>query len=173
MLHDAPLDFLWLGVLLERLGQTARLLDVQYHALIAQGAPHAVLETALWLSLLRACSGFEAFMKRSRGKVTGATVAAFLILEPRFPRSVRYCVTSAKERVASICHDGELRGEEVVAQLARLEALLDEIAPDELRGAPVHQILTRVVDEGHAVCDAIGAKLLGFDAPDGRQTQSQ
>ena len=33
MLHDAPLDFVWLGVLLERIGQTARLLDVQHHAL--------------------------------------------------------------------------------------------------------------------------------------------
>ena len=42
-------------------------------------------------------------MKRSRGKVTGAAVAAFLILEPKFPRSVQYCATSARERLASIC----------------------------------------------------------------------
>jgi uncharacterized alpha-E superfamily protein len=173
MLHDAPLDFVWLGVLLERVGQTARMLDVQYHALVAEGAPHDVLETALWLSLLRACSGFEAFMKRSRGKVTGPAVAAFLILEPRFPRSVRYCVTSSKERVASICSDGELRGEEVVAKLAALEGLLERIVPQELHGAPVHEVLTRVVNEAHAVCDAIGSKLLGYEAPRGVQFQSQ
>ena len=42
MLHDAPLDFVWLGVLLERVGQTARLLDVQYHALIAEGCATSV-----------------------------------------------------------------------------------------------------------------------------------
>ena len=173
MLHDAPLDFVWLGVLLERLGQTARLLDVQYHALVAEGAPHAVLETALWLSLLRACSGFEAFMKRSRGKVTGPSVAAFLILEPRFPRSVRYCVTSAKERVTAICDDGELKGEEAVAKLAALEAVLQGLAPEELRGARVHEVLTHIVNEAHAVCDAIGAKLLGYDAPPAVQIQSQ
>ncbi len=173
MLHDAPLDLIWLGVLLERVGQTARLLDVQYHALVAEGAPHSVLETALWLSLLRACSGFEAFMKRSRGKVTGRAVAAFLILEPRFPRSVRYCVTAAKERVESICKDGELRGDDEVASLARLEAFLGETSPDELHGAPVHDILTRVVNETHAVCDAIGKRLLGYDAASGVQTQSQ
>ena len=72
MPHDAPLDFLWLGVLLERASQTARLLDVEHHALVDVGSPHPVLETALWVSLLRACSGFkEAFMKRSRGRVTG------------------------------------------------------------------------------------------------------
>ncbi len=173
MLHDAPLDFVWLGVLLERVGQTARLLDVQYHALVAEGAPHAVLETALWLSLLRACSGFEAFMKRSRGKVTGPAVAAFIILEPRFPRSVRYCVTSAKERVAAICADGELGGDGAVAKLQALEAMLAGLAPEELQGARVHEVLTRVVDGAHAVCDAIGDKLLGIDAPRMTQLQSQ
>jgi uncharacterized alpha-E superfamily protein len=172
MLHDAPLDFVWLGVLLERVGQTARLLDVQHHALIAEGAPHAVLETALWLSLLRACSGFEAFMKRSRGKVTGPAVAGFLILEPRFPRSVRYCVTSAKERVHAICTDGELAGEDAVAKLTALEASLKAIVPEELHGPHVHDVLTRVVDEAHAVCDSI-AKCLLYEAPHAGQSQSQ
>jgi uncharacterized alpha-E superfamily protein len=172
MLHDAPLDFVWLGVLLERVGQTARLLDVQHHALVAEGAPHAVLETALWLSLLRACSGFEAFMKRSRGKVTGPAVAGFLILEPRFPRSVRYCVTSARERVTSICNDGELPGEDTVAKLAALEAVLEAIVPHELHGPRVHEVLTEVVDRVHAVCDAI-AKCLLYEAPPLVQAQSQ
>ena len=172
MLHDAPLDFVWLGVLLERVGQTGRLLDMQYHALAAGGAPHAVLETALWLSLLRACSGFEAFMKRNSGKVTGPAVAAFLILEPRFPRSVRYCVTSAKERLASICRDGELPGEGAVEMLARLEAMLQATSPGELHGARVHEVLTNVVNEAQAVCAAIGDKL-GYGAQSAVQIQSQ
>ncbi len=173
MLHDAPLDFVWLGVLLERLGQTARLLDVQHHALVAEGAPHAVLETALWLSLLRACSGFEAFMKRSRGRVTGPAVAAFLVLERRFPRSVRYCVTSAKERVLAISHDGELSGHEAVDELAALEARLDSIIAGDLRGERVHEVLTHVVEAAHAVCDAIGRQLAGAPPPVAVQFQSQ
>jgi uncharacterized alpha-E superfamily protein len=173
MLHDAPLDFVWLGVLLERLGQTARLLDVQHHALLAEGAPHAVLTTALWLSLLRACSGFEAFMKRNRGKVTGSAVAAFLILEPRFPRSVRYCVHSARERIGAICADGELAGEAAVTRLASLESALAEVAPDDLQGARVHEVLTRVVDDTHAVCDAIYASLVGRVPSTPAMTQSQ
>ena len=173
MLHDAPLDFVWLGVLLERVGQTARLLDVQHHALVAEGAPHAVLETALWLSLLRACSGFEAFMKRSRGRVTGPAVAAFLLLEPRFPRSVRYCVTSAKDRIVAICRDGELAGDEAIDRLASLEAMLAAIVPAELQGERVHDVLTEVVDATHAVCDAIGKKLAGIEPTRQFQIQSQ
>jgi len=174
MLHDAPLDFIWLGVLLERLGQTARLLDVQHHALLAEGAPHPVLETALWLSLLRACSGFEAFMKRSRGKVRGPAVAAFLVLEPRFPRSVAYCVRSAKERLAAICQDGDVPGERALARLEALDAYLGAIAPTELEGGRVHDVLTHVVHETHGACDVILSEILGQRRPGlAEQTEAQ
>ena len=161
MLHDAPLDYIWLGVLLERVSQTARLLDVQHHALVAEGAPHPILETALWLSLLRACSGFEAFMKRNRGKVTGASVAAFLILEPRFPRSVTYCATSARERLASICAGDGMPDSRALGRLLGLERVLAEQAPAALHGPRVHELLTRVVDEVHAACGAVSRELLG------------
>jgi uncharacterized alpha-E superfamily protein len=161
MLHDAPLDFVWLGVLLERVSQTARLLDVHYHALLADGATHPVLETASWLSLLRACSGFEAFMKRNRGKVTGSAVAAFLVSEPRFPRSVQYCVTSARQRLAAIIGDGGLPGKLALTRALALEAWLASVAAEELRGTRVHEVLTHVVNETHGVCDAIGAELWG------------
>lgn len=188
MLHDAPLDFIWLGVLLERLGQTARLLDVHHHALVAEGAPHPVLETALWISLLKACSGFEAYMKRNRRGVTRATVAAFVVLEPRFPRSVRYCATSASERLAQICGGGDLPGQSESGALAKLRALdawLGGLEPEAVDGGRVHDVLTRIVDETHAVCDAIGSELLlrrddreagdarGSSPPSAIQKQSQ
>src|SRR6478672_4498892 len=71
MLHDEPMDFLWLGVLLERLSQTARMLDVHHHAFThARHAAPEVVETALWVTLLRALSGAEAFMKRSGGRIS-------------------------------------------------------------------------------------------------------
>jgi len=182
MLHDAPLDYIWLGVLLERVNQTGRMLDVQYHALVAEGAPHPVLETALWLSLLRACSGFEAFMKRNRGKVTGASVAAFLILEPRFPRSVTYCTTSARQRLEAICEgqgdSGDVAGSAALSRLVALERWLATVPPDSLQGARVHQVLTHVVDEAQAACDGVMSELLGQgqgkdEAAPASMTQSQ
>jgi uncharacterized alpha-E superfamily protein len=177
MLHDAPLDYIWLGVLLERVSQTGRLLDVQHHALVAEGAPHPILETALWLSLLRACSGFEAFMKRNRGKVTGASVAAFLILEPRFPRSVTYCTTSARQRLAAICESdgGDVAGSAALARLVALERWLATLPPDSLHGTRVHEVLTHVVDEVQVACDGVMSELLGqgHDEAAGVMTQSQ
>src|SRR5207302_346223 len=104
-LHDAPLDFIWLGLLLERIGHTARILDVHHHALTSADVPdrtHAIVEVAVWLSLLRACYGFEAFMKTHRGAVTGEAVASFLIFEARFPRGIRHCVRRAREGLEEI-----------------------------------------------------------------------
>jgi uncharacterized alpha-E superfamily protein len=161
MLHDTPLDFIWLGMLLERTGQTARLLDVHHHAL-TNLATHQVVETALWLSLLRACSGFEPFMKRHQGRVANGAVASFLILEPRFPRSIRYCVHSAYQRLCSIRPpaDRHLPGGRSLETLHALDAWVDALSPQELTGQ-IHDVLTHVVDEVTSVCDKIGTELLG------------
>jgi len=171
MLHDAPLDLIWLGLLLERIGQTARILDVHHHALMtAQAAglkarplaeAHPVVEVAVWLSLLRACYGFEPFMKSHRGVVTGEAVAAFLIFESRFPRAIRHCVRRACERVAQLRPPGN--GPPPLLALARLKALedrLDAQAQTPLDEAGVHELLTAVVDETQAACDEVAVGLL-------------
>jgi uncharacterized alpha-E superfamily protein len=175
MLHDTPLDFIWLGVMLERVGQTARVLDVHHHVLT--GAPtrrHVLVDTAIWLLLLRACSGFEPFMKRQQGRVTASGVAAFLLLEPLFPRSIVYCVHSAYDR---LCHirppeAASLPGGESLARLGRLDAWIREQTPDAL-GASVHEILTHVVDETAAVCNDVSRELFGIGAPAMTQSQAQ
>ena len=69
MLHDDAMDFLWLGVLLERVGQTARTLDMHHHIVAAAEGlqQQPLLQTALWLSLLRACWGSRRSCAGSRG----------------------------------------------------------------------------------------------------------
>ncbi|HZX65350.1 MAG TPA: alpha-E domain-containing protein, partial [Myxococcales bacterium] len=164
MLHDAALDFIWLGLLLERIGQTARILDVHHHALTVSGAPdkaNAVVEVAVWLSLLRACYGFEAFMKTHRGVVTGETVASFLIFEGRFPRAVIHCVRRAREGLEQI--RPTVAGRPPLKALSRLKALeakLDARAAAKLDASEVHELLTAIVDETQAACEEVGVDLL-------------
>jgi uncharacterized alpha-E superfamily protein len=164
MLHDTALDFTWLGVLLERVGQTARLLDVHHYALTAGGRAHHVIETSVWLALLRACSGVEPFMKTHGGRVTGAAVAGFLLGNPRFPRSIAYCVHSAHERLAAIRRpeDRDLPGGVSLERLGALDAWVSALdrAPEP---AELHTILTHVVDETAAICDTIAHELLGYE----------
>jgi uncharacterized alpha-E superfamily protein len=164
MLHDAPLDFIWLGVLLERVGQTARILDVHHHAFVERGAAPGA-DTGLWLTLLHAVSGFEAFVRSRQGRVSGDLVARFLLLEPRFPRSIRYCIQSARDRMAALRPPDEpdLPGRDTYARLRALEEWSATLEPSLAGGeSSVHAILTHVVDEVGLVCSDLGRELLGY-----------
>ncbi len=163
MLHDEPLDFVWLGVLLERVSQTARMLDVHHHAFANLTERNEIIETAVWLTLLRALSGSEAYMKRSAGRISSEAVARFLISERAFPRSIAYCVRSAYDRLAVIRPpDADaLPGGVSLEQLRVLDTWVDARIKDPLVGASVHDLLTHVVDEVHAICGTLGKELLG------------
>jgi uncharacterized alpha-E superfamily protein len=185
MLHDTPMSFLWLGAMLERAGQTARILDMHHHTMIeegvregvraaADGAPGGIVEVALWLSLLKACSGQEAFLKRHQGRVSARAVVSFLLFERQFPRSLRYTLASSRKLLGDIwppqAETGPAR--DSYARLTALEAWLDRramaFAPEE-----IHQLLTHVVDETALTCAAIGKEIQGPPRPTPAQSQSQ
>jgi len=162
MLHDEPLDFVWLGVLLERVSQTARMLDVHHHAFTHIDDKSEIIETALWLSLLRALSGSEAFLKRSAGRISSEAVARFLLSETQFPRSIAYCVHSAHDRLCAIRPPDrhELPGGISLERLRVLDAWVEARRTEPLAGSGVHDLLTHVVDEVHAICGSLGTELL-------------
>ncbi|MDI1479025.1 alpha-E domain-containing protein [Polyangium sp. y55x31] len=164
MLHDDPLDFLLLGLLLERAGHSARIVDVHHHALSKGETRLEVVETGVWLSILRSCSGKEPFMKRHQGRVTGPAVAAFLILEPLFPRSVQHAVAEAHMRLLSIRPAGanDLPGERSLARLRALDAWLASQTAETI--LPIHDLATYVVSETAGICEEIGRELLGYGA---------
>jgi uncharacterized alpha-E superfamily protein len=164
MLHDKPLNFIWLGVMLERVGQTARVLDVHHHAFTHLPSRQEVVETALWLSLLRACSGFEPFMKRNQGRVSAEAVAHFLVFEPDFPRSVRFCLDAAHRRFFEHIRPPDQRslpGADTAARLGALASWLRARAHEPQPG-DLHALLTHVVDEAAAVGDDLGRELFGY-----------
>ncbi|HEX3901425.1 MAG TPA: alpha-E domain-containing protein [Polyangia bacterium] len=161
MMHDEPMDFLWLGVMIERVGQTARTLDMHHHIRgAAEGQQQTLLQAALWLSLLRACSGFEAYMRKQQGRVSGESVIAFLLFENRFPRSLRYCLRSALGLAKRLPSPGS-RG--ITDARKRLDALDHWLDGQEKAGVQLseHALLTHVVDEIGAACGELQGGLEG------------
>jgi len=163
MLHDEPLDFVWLGVLLERVSQTARMLDVHHHAFTTLPRRQELVETALWLSLLRALSGSEAYLKRAAGRISSEAVARFLISEEAFPRSIAYCVHSAHDRLCSLRPPArhELPGGAALERLRVLDTWVAARRKEPVAAPGVHELLTHVVDEVHEICGTLGRELLG------------
>ncbi len=169
MLHDAPMSFLWMGAMLERMGQTARILDMHHHTMSldpavepSKEAAHQIVEVALWLSLLRACSGYEAFVKKYQGRVTAQAVVSFLLFDTQFPRSLRYCLRSARKILQDIWPPSAGReiGRRSQERLDELGAWLDGQAA-ALEPGGVHQVLTHVVDETARICISVGEEILG------------
>ncbi|HVJ93235.1 MAG TPA: alpha-E domain-containing protein [Labilithrix sp.] len=102
MSHTEAWHFGRLGRLLERADKTSRILDVKYFLLLPKptdvGGP---LDALQWGALLRSASAFEMYRKR-HGGITPGKVVEFLLLDPRFPRSVRYCLNKAERSLHAI-----------------------------------------------------------------------
>jgi uncharacterized alpha-E superfamily protein len=175
MLHGEPMRFLWLGVMLERAGQTARILDMHHHTMMRESA-HDIVRMALWMSLLRACSGAEGFMKKHQGRVSAQSMVEFVLFEPGFPRSIRYCLKAACEQIARIWNEPSHTSR---GRLASLLAWLDS-QEQEVELGQIHPVLTYVVDETAAICSRISEEIQGpkiapppADEPAPSQSQSQ
>jgi uncharacterized alpha-E superfamily protein len=165
MLHDRPMSFLWLGVMLERVGQTARTLDMNHHTMNLESA-HQIVEVALWLSLLRACSGYEAFVKKSQGRATAKAVTSFLLFDRQFPRSLRYCLKTSRKILTDIWPEAAAGG--IGGQSwGRTGALADWLDAREATFTPasLHTVLTHVVDETSKICSFVGEEMQGPPRP--------
>jgi uncharacterized alpha-E superfamily protein len=181
MLHGDAMRFLWLGVMVERTAQTARILDMHHHTMMREAA-HDIVRMALWMSLLRACSGAEGFMKKHQGRVSAQSMVEFVLFEPGFPRSLKYCLKAAHEQLSRIWTEPTHTSR---ARLGSLIAWLDS-QRSEFDIGQIHPILTYVVDESAAICSRISEEIQGPEraprvsepgaapaAPKGGQTQTQ
>ncbi|HCV25565.1 MAG TPA: hypothetical protein DGN59_19075, partial [Candidatus Latescibacteria bacterium] len=88
MSHGEAWHFGRIGAMLERADKTSRILDVKYFILLPQvqdvGTPYDNIQ---WSALLKSASAFEMYRKKY-GRIEPRDVAAFLILDPEFPRSI-------------------------------------------------------------------------------------
>ena len=102
MTHNEAWHFIHLGTLLERADKTTRILDVKYFILLPSvsdiGTPYDDIQ---WAAVLKSVSGFEMYRKRF-GRIAPERIVDFLLLDPEFPRAVRYCASLADQSVHAI-----------------------------------------------------------------------
>ena len=107
MLQDEALHFLRIGTFLERADNTARLLDVKFHALAGEyfGAGNVKESQEVdfyhWSAILRSVSGFEIYRKVYRNVIRPEKVAELLILRPDMPRSLAACMNEVRGQPAN------------------------------------------------------------------------
>ena len=101
--RDLSWQFSRLGRLLERADKTSRILDVKYFLLLpSPDEVGGVLDELQWISLLRSAGAYQMFRQSRQQAIEPKAVAAFLLLNPIFPRSVRYCLERIHETLKII-----------------------------------------------------------------------
>lgn len=102
MTHGEAWHFCRLGRKLERADKTSRILDVKYFFLLRSVADvGTAFDDVQWAAVLRSASAFEMYRKR-HGHISPKGIVEFLVLDPEFPRAIRFCLSSARESLHSI-----------------------------------------------------------------------
>jgi len=101
--HDQRWLFAQLGKYIERIDVSCGIIETKYG--ILRSAEHQ-LESALrnihWMAVLRSCCSLEAYRRQHIGDMDPLRVAGFLILESRYPRSIRHSVAMAHEAISRV-----------------------------------------------------------------------
>ncbi|MGD8859116.1 MAG: alpha-E domain-containing protein [Myxococcales bacterium] len=157
MLHEDPFDFMRLGMLLERAGWTARILDVKHHMLGPMPADEAPspLESAHSTALLRSCSATEPFFKQVHDAPTPRRVVGFLLFAPNFPRSVLHCLDRAMNFLNRVRPASGRTGARSMTRLGELLDAMQSMTLEEVFAQGLHEELTRIIDSIADVCDGV------------------
>ena len=163
MLMDEALHFLRIGTFLERADNTARLLDVKFHALAGDyfGAGNVKESQEVdfyhWSAILRSVSGFEIYRKVYRNVIRPERVAELLILRPDMPRSL---AASMNEVVANLQLVANEQSAETLRRAGRLRADLQYGRIDEILATGLHAYLTHFLDRVNDLGAGIGRDFL-------------
>ena len=101
--RDQAWLFSQLGRLIERADKTSRILDVKYFLLLpAPTEEGGVLDELQWISLLRSAGAYQMYRQSMQQAIAPSSVARFLLLNPIFPRSVRFCLQQINDTLQQI-----------------------------------------------------------------------
>jgi uncharacterized alpha-E superfamily protein len=178
MSHGEAWHFARVGRFLERADKTTRILDMKYFILLPDvtyvGSPYDNIQ---WAALLRSASALEMYRKR-HGRIVPNRVVEFLLLDPEFPRAVRYCVHRAEESLRAITGTpiGSY-GIPAEQRLGRLAAALDFASTAEIMSRGLHEFLEDLQAEmnfvGQEIHDAMFALTPVTDGQSQTQVQTQ
>ena len=145
MLQDEAFHFLRLGTFLERADNTARLVDVKFHAAKKELASAADEDFDFyhWSSILRSVSGFEIYRKVYRDVIKPERVAELLILRPDMPRSLLGCLNEVMNNLAMVTSD---TNSETRRRAGKLRSDLQYAKIDEILANGLHAFLTQFLD---------------------------
>ena len=155
MLRNEIFDFIRIGTYLERADNTARILDVKYHVLLPSaedvGGP---LDTLQWEQLLRSVHVNRAYMMEYGTDYRADLVTEFMMLNPRMPRSLRFCASRISEHLDHLAGEYGERTDACDAAGA-IRDRLDAMSVEGVFAEGLHEVLSAHIADNVALADRI------------------
>jgi uncharacterized alpha-E superfamily protein len=134
MSHGEGWQFIQVGRYIERASATAMLLEAYQQDL--WGPPERIAEGSEyldWMGLLRSATAFEAYCKVYTADLTPEWIMEFLLLDEKFPHSLRFSIDSLQCALEEIHGEsGKNRAEALRRIAGRLQASLNYSSVDEI-----------------------------------------
>jgi uncharacterized alpha-E superfamily protein len=162
MLMDEALHFMRLGTFLERADNTARLVDVKFHAVEsdffgAASAQDQEYDFYHWSAILRSVSGFEIYRKVYRDVIQPERVAELLVLRADMPRSLHACLNEVVSNLAMVSSDSAIESRR---RSGKLLAELQYGKIEEILANGLHAYLTQFLDRVNDIGASISREFL-------------
>ena len=155
MLRNEIYNFARMGTFLERADNVARILDVKYYVLLPKvSMVGSTLDNRQWEAILRSLSGIRAYRWLNSGRMDARGITNFLILDRRFPRSLRFCVDKLDSNLRFLAEEygSEGRSHELIRDAARE---LRETDVDTIIEQGLHEFINTAINRAAAVSAAI------------------
>jgi len=148
MLMDEALYFMRMGTFLERADNTARLVDVKFHAVQSDffgtaNEKDQEYDFYHWSAILRSVSGFEVYRKVYRDVIRPERVAELLVLRSDMPRSLHASLNEVVNNLSLVASDPS---SETLRRAGKLRAELQYGRIDEILTTGLHAYLTQFLD---------------------------
>ncbi|MEX1221135.1 MAG: alpha-E domain-containing protein [Idiomarina sp.] len=137
MTHDEGYAFLRLGRNIERGDMTTRIIDVRSATLLPElDHEQSAFDNIQWMGVLKSMSAYQMYRREMRLRINRLDVLKFLLLESRFPRSLRHSLEQAKAVLQELP-----RHDKAVVPIDKLKAKLLQAEPQSLKQESLHKFI--------------------------------
>ncbi|PAW77105.1 MAG: hypothetical protein B9S32_12550 [Verrucomicrobia bacterium Tous-C9LFEB] len=168
MTHGEGWDFIQVGKYLERIDKTTRILDSNEDVLQPKKNDNdRATDTLKLAAILRSCSAHSAYRRVYVAQIEARKVLEFLILNPNFPRSIRFCTHELDDSLRRI--SGETEGSysnDAEKHTGRLHSELSYNGIDDIMSRGVSQTMDDIQRQLNKVGDAIYRAYMYFEGPE-------
>jgi uncharacterized alpha-E superfamily protein len=161
MSHDLAYQFIELGRNVERADMTTRIVDINSAVLLPHdGGALEPVQERLWMSVLKALSAYQMYRRHVDVHVRGTAVLSYLLLDPHFPRTVRYCLGKIEECLSTLPDNGD-----AMKSARRAWRRLAGLRWEGLTPAVLHEYLDQCQTDLGAIHTAVSAQYFYREQP--------